>query len=436
MSASHTKECTECLFDTPAPETVLDFMTRRIPQVHAFKQRVFKSDDRHNEEKVMEAIAQMKKEAVKKCPVLSLSRQMYMDEEKNEGSLSSHMTSSNMQSTSRFTWDQLTWREKINRKRELVKACLLKQAIPNLTAAARFSGVHLSTAKKVFSEIKLFGEVASYDYNNVKLPEEKTALDRDVTSIEEGFMTVADLKRRHPSFSRKAILKHLHHHGFRYKLLPKNTLNPEKKIVNSTRVCRLISHITQAMADPNTSVLYIDEMKFPLFQTSSHRWQHPQTSLDDAVIYNRRAAHDLSLTAIALCSQEKFEAVQLFQREISGNDFMYFLNTAIAQLPAGRHYTIIADNATWHTSEAVMKCKASKFLYFNEPRMFQLNLIENAFSFVRHAFRKRPIVERMEEEATSIMKIFFDPVNKRRFKGLVRNHLRQLEKFLTKHRPR
>ena len=141
------------------------------------------------------------------------------------------------------------------------------------------------------------------------------------------------------------------------------------------------------------------------------------------------------LTAVALCSLEKFEAVQLFKREINGHDFLYFLNTAIANLPPGKHYTIIADNATWHKSEAVRQCTASKFLYFNEPHMFQLNIIENAFSFVRHAFRKRPIVETAEEEAASIMRIFFDAGNKKRFRGLMRNHLRQLEKFLSKHKP-
>jgi DNA-binding transcriptional regulator YhcF (GntR family) len=334
------------------------------------------------------------------------------------------------------TWDKLTWRDKINRKRELVKACLLKQAIPNLAAAARFAGVNHNTVSKIFYELKLTGQVASYEYNNVKSPEQTNVLVRDVSAIEGGFMTVVDLKRRHPSFSRKAILKHLHHQGFRYRLLPKNTLNPDRRTINSTRVCRVISHITQAMSFDDTTVLYIDEMKFPLFQTSSRRWQHPETPEDSAVIYNRREVDETCLVAIALCSQDKFEAVQLYQREINGYDFLYFLNTAIPQLPAGRHYTIIADNATWHTSDAVRRSKASEFLFFNEPGMFQLNLIENAFSFVRSEFRKRPIVETIEEEATNIMRIFFDSVNKRRFLGLVRNHLRQLDKYLTKYQQR
>ena len=80
-----------------------------------------------------------------------------------------------------------------------------------------------------------------------------------------------------------------------------------------------------------------------------------------------------------------------------------------------------------------MKTEVSKFFSFNEPRMFQLNIIENAFSFIRGMFRKRPQVDTMEEEAREIVRIFFDQDNERRFKGLMRNHLRQLIKYHKRH---
>jgi hypothetical protein len=76
----------------------------------------------------------------------------------------------------------------------------------------------------------------------------------------------------------------------------------------------------------------------------------------------------------------------------------------------------------------VQGSSANKFLYFNEPRMFQLNIIENAFSFIRSGFRRRPFVETMEEEAIQIINLFFEEKNALRFTGLVRNHLRQLIK--------
>ncbi len=431
-----TKECTEVYFDSPSPHAVLNFCKRRAPPVNRFSQKIFKSEDRHQADKVMEVIQQLKTNFAKDCPATNLlSAMMEGTEEMDHRSIGSLESQTRTQPWPATEWAALPYKEKINSKRELVKACILRQAIPNLRAAARSAKVHISVAKRVFDELRLLGDISSYEYNNVKSYEETTALQEEISRIEDGFMTVADLKRRHPSFSRKAILKHLHLQGYRYRLLPKNMRNPERRIINSTRVCRLISHITQAITDPNTTILYIDEMKFPLYQTSERRWQHPETALEDSIVYNRRTAHDQNLTAIALCSLEKFEAVQLFQREINGHDFLYFLNAAIEHLPEGRQYTIIADNATWHSSEAVMASKASKYLYFNEPHMFQLNIIENAFSFVRCGFRKRPIVETVEEEAKNILRIFFDPVNGKRFRGLVRNHLRQLEKFLTKHRP-
>jgi hypothetical protein len=87
----------------------------------------------------------------------------------------------------------------------------------------------------------------------------------------------------------------------------------------------------------------------------------------------------------------------------------------------------------WHHANLVASSEVSKFFFFNEARMFQLNIIENAFSFVRDAFRKRPEVQTMEEEAQEIVRIFFQEENQKRFRGLLRNHLRQLIKYHEKH---
>src|ERR1044071_6086350 len=103
------------------------------------------------------------------------------------------------------------------------------------------------------------------------------------------------------------------------------------------------------------------------------------------MVYNRRPVDDSSLTAIAMCSFTGFVAVQLYKTEITGTDFLHFLNEAMSQLPANRHYTIVADNATWHHSKTVTSAKVGSFLAFNEPLLYQLNVIENAFSAVRHA---------------------------------------------------
>ncbi len=62
-----------------------------------------------------------------------------------------------------------------------------------------------------------------------------------------------------------------------------------------------------------------------------------------------------------------------------------------------------------------------------------LNLIETAFSFNRAEFRKRLMLETLEDEARYAFEIFFQPENQRRFEGIYRNHLRQLTKFFKKY---
>ena len=407
MARIFTKECTECYFDSPTEEHKPVFSKKQVKNIPHFSQKVFNSQERFDEEQVMNGLLLMQRE-------YEVSKRK--EDLKNQ--------------------KRVSWKTKVNKKREFIKRCILNQGTLNLAEIARFTKSCPSTVKKVYSELSSLGQVSLFEYNNLKSTEEKEDLDRTIDTIEEGFNTVADLKRLNPTFSKRAILKRLQKRGYRYKLLPQERKNPEERIVDSTRVCRVISHISQAIADPTTTILYIDEMKFPLYQTSKRRWIHKDTPIRDNFVYNRRPVSECDqIVAIALCSTEKFEAVQLFPKDVTAVDFLNFLNEAISHLPSNKKYTIIADNAGWHLANIVSNSQANKFLYFNEPKFFQLNLIENAFSFVRHEFRKRPIVHTQCEEAKEIASIFFLEKNKERFKGVFRNHLRMLVEFLEKHKP-
>ena len=410
MTIRLTKECTLCYFGPVEEAHVPEFATRRIPAVSHFDQRVFKSDNRFDVEPVKAALTAIQEELLKEkigvnCPAQKEPTQA-----------------------------RPSWKDQVNRKRQLIKRVIENRTFNNVAQIARFTKASKDTVRRVIRELNATGEVASYEYNNLKSKDEVECLEKTIEDIEEGFMTVTAIKRRHATFSRKKILEALHDKGFRYRLLPKEKKNKEEPIVNSTRICRVISHITQGICDRNTVVLYIDEMKFPLYQTAEKRWTHVLSLRQDAFVYNRRPVPDAQLTAIALCSLEKFEAVQFFKHEVTGADFLYFINTAISKLPPLKHYTIITDNASWHHADVVAKSKSYKFLYFNEPRLFQLNVIENAFSHIRHAFRCRPIVDSASEEVKNLLNMFFDKDNGVRFKGYFRNHLRMLQEFLEKHR--
>ena len=174
-------------------------------------------------------------------------------------------------------------------------------------------------------------------------------------------------------------------------------------------------------------------MHFPLCQTSDHQWTQTEYRGHD-LFYNRRLNYGTEkLSVIALCSTERFVAVQVYQHDICGNDFLFFLQEALKQVPISSRITVLADNATWHTSQAVLQSKVSKALEFNAKGLFQANMIENAFSFIRAEFRKRRDVEGLEAEARLLLGIFFDERNQRRFQGIARNHLRSLISLLEYH---
>ena len=391
MQVGETRECIPCFFEPIKIDTPVTYAKRTIISPYAFAQQVFHSQDHFDHEQVQNGL---------------FSLQVALNNDK----LNRCTTC-----TSSSTKNKPIYKDKINKKRQFIKQVILNQGSSNIAHIARFTKTSRETVKTVIQEVRAFGDVSHYEYNNLKSPQEHDELNKTIDQIEEGYKTVHCIKRLHPTFSRKKILKHLHDKGYRYRLMRRELKVPDPHKPSSTRICRVISHIAQAICDPNTTLLYIDEMKFPLVQTAERQWMHKDTLREEALIYNRRNTPDTTLTAIALCSLEKFEAVQIYKGEITGKDFLYFLVEAISHLPPRKQYTIIADNATWHHSSTISKATVGKFLFFNEPKMFQLNVIENAFSFVRHAFRIRPTVETLEEEARNIINIFFDSRNEERF---------------------
>ena len=328
----------------------------------------------------------------------------------------------------------MSWKDKVNNKRQEIRMELERQITPNLAEVAKITKSAYSTVKNLYEEMNFFGEISEYEYNNLKTEDEVENLRKDVRTLQEGYNTVTDLKRIHPSFSRKYILRVIRSSGFRWRKVRRQPKNPLPNYYNSRNICRVISHVAQGLQNNHTEMLYVDEMKFPLVQNSNYHWA--EIGVQDKVIYSQRTAENLVLTAVVLCSTRGFQAVQFFKGELSARDFYYFLNEAIQRLPLNQNYSIMLDNATWHTAVAVTTTPINDFLRFNEPRMYQINLIENAFSAIRHDFRKRPLVKTVEDEVRQIVALFFDERNERRFRGFHRNHVRMLIKYMERHRQR
>ena len=134
---------------------------------------------------------------------------------------------------------------------------------------------------------------------------------------------------------------------------------------------------------------------------------------------------------MVLCSCKSFIGFQVCLEDIRGIEFLNFLQRSIQTLPEGK-YKILADCATWHRGPVIESTPSNQFLLLNIPGLFEINMIENSFSAIRAAFRRRPTFETIAEEISFISKEFLHEENKRMFRGYTKNLLRSLIKLSEK----
>lgn len=408
MPPLKTRPATEVYTAPLAPDHVPTFVEREIEKVTHFEQQRVKGRPYLPRQEVRALIAKLIETSVWESKKARRLR--------------------DLEGTGTKRRPKLTRKQLVNRKRRLIAACIANQQVLNLKQVAKHTKSCYQTVQKVYRELCDQREPSTYEYNNLKSDADMEKLEADVQAANGGLVSVADLKRQNPKFSRKKILEVLHSKDMRWRKLP---LAEPKFLTYDPPNQKDLNHIICNMAvihsTADAQMLFVDEMKFPLIQTAKYHWIHKDAESD--IKLNRRQVRETTMTAIAMCSTQKFVAVQLFSGEVTGPDFLNFINTAIASLPTDKNYLILADNATWHNSGMIQKTEAYKFLFFNLPRMFQINLIENAFSAVRAEYRKRPTVDSLEQEAKHIANLFLAEHNTQRFAGYWRNHLRMLDKY-------
>ena len=408
QNTSSTRECTKVYLSYPGDLEEITFTKREYYLEDKFSWKPFKSDRKMNVDSIQELLEGKERELLKK---------------KEEGVKILKK---------KCQHKPLTWEEKMNERRKRVETCILNQDQKNLAEVCRFTGCSFSMVKRVDDDLAFKGEASTYFYPNLKQPLELNKLSTSISNVNGSFATIADLKRRNPGFSRKYIARKLKATGHRWLMVRKNMRKPIQPTHSDQEVLTTVRHLAQSLINEQVETYYIDEVHFPLYQTSDHHWTHPHYEGHD-LYYNRRQTCGEKLSVIAMCSTERFVAIQVFQREVCGDDFVYFLQEALKRVPKSSTISVLLDNATWHTSKTVLRSKASKALEFNARGLFQANMIENAFSFVRAAFRKRPDACSFEEEARLLLQIFFDDRNIKRFEGITRNHVRSLQSLLYKH---
>ena len=189
----------------------------------------------------------------------------------------------------------------------------------------------------------------------------------------------------------------------------------------------LATHILAGMPGSQGSekILFCDEIKLPLYQAADNAWLI-KNELDETKLVELQARPDNSqLVLMILCSCEGFVSVQVCLEDIRGIEFLNYLQRPIQTLPEGR-YRILADCAKWHKGPTIENTSSNQFLLLNIPGLYDINLIENSFSAIRAAFRRRPMMESLAEQISFISKEFFREDNKKRFRGYCRNLLRSI----------
>jgi len=406
-----TRDCTDVYFNLPSDPKDIAFTTKAVRKVKKFDAKPFHSlRDQYSS-------------------LISLQlTNLYNDLRKKHGKEPKML---DFMPVRRPT----SWADKVNHKRQRIADFFNRQPNQTIAGAIKHIGCSYQMVKKVYEDMHFQGRPDTFTYNNLKDQSSVEQLQETINSVDGSYLTIGDVRRLHPTFSKKFIRARLRRTGLRWRKMARKR-KVEKTVNHSPKaVFEVISHIVQALSKPNTIIYYVDEMHLPLFQTSDYHWTKPETA--EEMIYNRRPVPEGKLSAIAMCSLERFVAVQIFTKDITTNDFLYFVQEAMLKLGhRDQKVSILLDNATWHTSDHVIGSAVGKFFHFNVSRLYQSNAIETTFSFVRADFRKRRIVQTFEEEAYLVLEAFFSEKNEERFKGVARNHLRSLMQLLKTYEPK
>lgn len=304
------------------------------------------------------------------------------------------------------------------------------------------AGCHPQTVKRITQWMANSSlPLSEYVYNNTHSDATLDTLDRSISDPASAMLSVVDLKRRVPECSKKFIARRMRRvHGLRYLKMRRERKDPKKDKYNKTNIdTKLLRTVlwtsVQAFARNNETLLFLDECEFALYQTPDYSWMKAD---EERPVYNRRTAEETALHVVALCSQERMVAFQVFEKHPNRIDIYYFLSTFFRRWLSGqrrrpRPTVVLLDNAGWHVANVVMKSSFRKLLLYSVPYGYELNLIELTFSKAKAEWRKRPVVETVEREVEFLAELFRTRIGERGFEGYRRQYLRQLREVLGRH---
>lgn len=409
-----TRRCTKVIF-TGQSYTAEDLAmtTKEFRQMARIDQRIFKPDLTLKKEEVHELLSELQKRE----ETLKAEAKQQKQQVNQRGEEHLHKVHAKPQKLSRL--------DSINFKRAKIMRVYTHTGAATFRDIAKETGCHISTVRACLLHMKFSGTIKTYSYNGVHSEQTRDAVTALVEDPANLFASAGDLKRLVPQCSKKYIRRQLKAHGKRYLKCPRQRLVPVDRPYSPKEMFNTVSMITQAMLQNEETLYFLDEVQFPLNSTSDYAWYEK----NDPPVYNRRPDTE-SLYVIAICDRQMFRAVQVHFEPVNKEGILYFMQEFLRSLAPQKSTLVLMDNAGWHKANLVVKSAVGEAIWFNVPRMYELNLIENGFSAVKASFRRRPAMEEISEEVAWLVELFRQREHLERFPGYRRKFLRNLIIFM------
>lgn len=321
--------------------------------------------------------------------------------------------------------DRQSWKEKVNSQRDAVRADLEVGRVRTLDQMVEQLGCHKSTARKLRDRQLFLRHIPGYDYNNQHPPEVEQNIMGLMLSEEGKYFSTSSVKQRMPEVSKKFVASTLKKNGLRYRRI-RHTRPPRQ--FSSDEVCRVLSTALPAFDRDDESLLFLDEVIFPLNHTPTHCWRRKE---DTDAGYKERTQCKTQLTCIALCSKTRVIAIQLHTEEMQAQAIIHFLTEVLQRHRTTNKVVVLLDNAKYHSAQLVRESSVGPYLLFSVPRCWELNLIEVLFSKAKEKWQRRPSVRCAEEEVSQVIRVFRECQVPADFGGYRKQYLRNLVAILS-----
>lgn len=225
--------------------------------------------------------------------------------------------------------------------------------------------------------------------------------------------------------SRARICRKIRRLGLKWRLNRTIIKRKSAKVLKSEQMpqlMRILNLISAIDRYATSGIFFQDEIKFPISQISNKAWRSTNQTAAQ-----QKPPEAPCITAAVICSPSGYTALQLFSRELTSQDYFYFLACSFHALASKGDLIdcIVIDNAPWHSLRQMRDAEwLQRRLVHNLPGWPMLNMIESTFSTIRHRYRSSMKGVGLTERARNIFDIFKYCNDPKKFGGHLRSYTR------------